>query len=207
VIVAEAGGGLVVIGAVRGHVADVAPLLERLEAIRPRSVGIGLSFDEMTGLVDHFVGRPFEPLVPLTAHETAELVGLVRYGEARVPHPAYVAALGWARERSIPVEALEPNDDQYADLFTRHISYLELVRRTLRERRLARRPPAGATADEYAVTWDRALGPGAGSRAFVAAREATVAAGARRLASRGGPVALVVDRERFDGVVAAIRAG
>jgi hypothetical protein len=206
-VIAEAvrtGGDYLVIGAVRGLVADVPPVIARLEGFAPRAVGVGLSFDEMTGLNDHFVNRSFEPLVPLTPHESAEVHGLNRHGEVRVPHPAYVGVLEWAADHSLPVEALEPSDERYATLFTEHIGYFELVRRTPRERRLARSPPESPDADAYAIAWDTTLSDGRGSRAFLRAREEAVAAGARRLAARAGRVALVVDRERFAGVVAAL---
>ncbi|MCI4336052.1 MAG: hypothetical protein L3K17_02495 [Thermoplasmata archaeon] len=200
----RAGGDYLVLGAVRGLVADGPAVIAKLEGFAPKGIGVGLSFDEMTGLNDHFVHRPFEPLVPLTPHETAEVRGLSRHGEVRVPHPTYVGVLEWAADRSLPVEALEPSDDKYATLFTDHISYFELVRRTLRERKLARAPPESADADAYALTWDGTLSHGRGSRAFLLAREEAVAAGAQRLAARVGRTALVVDRERFDGVVRAL---
>ncbi|HTT35884.1 MAG TPA: hypothetical protein VMH78_08490 [Thermoplasmata archaeon] len=205
-IVADAPGPIRVFGAVRGRVADVAPLLAGLEAFDPKVVGVGLSFDEMTGLTDHFAGRPFEPVVPVTGNETAEIGGLVRFGEVRLPHPAYVGVLEWAKARSVPVEPLEPSDETYATLFATHIGYVELVGRTLRERRLARGPPDAPTADEFAIRWDREVARGKGSRAFIAAREAHVATEAHRLAERSGRTAVVVDRERFDGVLAALRA-
>lgn len=202
----RAGGDFLLVGAVRGFVADTPAVVARLDAFAPRGVGIGLSFDEMTGLTDHFVHRDFEPLVPLTGHETAEVQGLSRLGEVRVPHPTYVGVLEWAQDRHLPVEALEPSDEKYATLFTRHISYFELVRRTLRERNLAREPPESADADSYAVAWDVTLSRGRGSQAFLRARERAMAQGARRLATRVGRTALVVDRERFDGVRAALSA-
>lgn len=200
----RSGGEFLLLGAVRGFVADVPAVQARLDGYAPRGIGLGISFDEMTGLTDHFVARDFEPLVPLTGHEAAEAQGLSRLGEVRVPHPAYVRVLEWAKERSLPVEALEPSDERYAQLFTRHIGYFELVGRTLRERRLARAPPETADADAYALRWDATLSRGRGSRAFLKAREEAIAAGARALSMRVGRTAVVVDRERFDGVLASL---
>lgn len=199
-------GDFLLVGAVRGFAADAPAVIARLDAYAPRGVGVGLSFDEMTGLTDHFVHRDFEPLVPLTGHETAEVQGLSRLGEVRVPHPTYVGVLEWAQDRSLPVEALEPSDERYATLFTRHISYFELVRRTLRERKLARAPPESTDADAYALAWDATLSSGRGSQAFLRARERAIAVGARRLAARVGRTAIVVDRERFEGVRASLTA-
>lgn len=195
-----------VAGAVRGHYPEVGTLLDHLRAFAPRGVGLGISFDELTGLHDHFVQRPAEPLVPLTATETAELLGLARFGEVRVPNPAYLAVLEWAHGETVPVEALEVSDEQYSQLFGDHISYLELVGRTLRERRLTRAPPAAKSADDYALRWEGSVARGGGSQRFLAARTEAIGSAARRLANRFGRVAIVVDRERFDAVVGILRS-
>jgi len=178
--------------------------MARLEAFAPQVVGLGISSDELAGLTDHFVGRAAEPLVPLTASEAAEVKGLSKFGVIRVPNPACVEVLEWARGRGIPVEPLDPTDETYAAMFTEHISYFELLRRTLRERRLSKRPPAAATAEEYVTTWHRTVAGGEGSRSFDAARDDALAENARRLSTRWGRVALVVDRERYDSVLARL---
>ena len=197
----RSGAEFLVLGPVRGLASEVAPLTDGLTAFAPTAVGLGISFEEVTGLRDHFVGAAVEPLVPLTPHEVAEARGLARYGEVRVPNPAALAAIDWATAHEVPVEGLDPSDEQYADLFTDHISYFELVRRTVRERRLTRDPPRVGSAEEYATRWQSTLGGGRGSRAFEAARSSVLVASARRLGERLPRVAVVVDRERFDGIV------
>jgi hypothetical protein len=200
-------GELLLLGPVRGITAEVPPLLARLTTFAPDSIGIGISPDELSGLVEHFVDRPAEPLVSLTGTETAEVRGLGRYGEVRVPNPSLLGVLAWARPRGTPVTGLDPSDAMYADLFSENISYLELVRRTLRERRLTRDPPKPTTADEFAEHWHRTISVGRGSRKFDRARDAEFIVGARTLQAGAARVALVVDRERFDGVLAGLSGG
>jgi len=194
-------GELLLLGPVRGVATEVAPLLARLAEFVPDSIGLGISPDELAGLVEHFVERPAEPLVSLTATETAEVRGLGRYGEVRVPNPSLVGVLAWARSHGTPVAGLDPSDASYADMFAEHISYFELVRRTLRERRLTRDPPTPATPDEFAEHWHRTISHGRGSKKFDRARDAEFLDGARALQAGARRVALVVDRERFEGVL------
>ncbi|MCI4369289.1 MAG: hypothetical protein L3K09_06995 [Thermoplasmata archaeon] len=193
--------GVLVVGAVRGSRKDALELSSRLRAHRPLALGLGISFEELTGLRDYFVGTDTEPLVPLTGNEVAEMRGLVAFGEVSVPNPAYLAALEFAKEQSLPVEAVDPTDDHYANLFTSSIGYLELVRRTLRERRLTRRPPAASSADEYAVNWERESAPGRGSKKFQLERDAAAVDAARRLIRVHPRIALIFDRERFERVL------
>lgn len=192
---------LLVVGPVRGLLAEVPPLLSELTSFAPKAIGLGISFDELTGLRDHFLDTPSEPSVPLTETEVAEVKALSRFGEVRVPNPSMLASLRWASDRAVPVEGVDPSDESYAEMFTDHISYLELVRRTLRERQLTRDPPAAASPEELARAWHARRSPGRGSREFDRAREAAVVDGALRLARNVPSVALVVDRERFEPVV------
>ena len=145
-----------------------------------------------------------DPIVPLTSIETSEVRGLSRFGEVRVPNPVFVELLRWGEERSIPIEALDPSDDRTASLFTEHIGYVELVRRTVKERSVSRKPPTPSTADEYALEWDREVAGGRGSRGFARARDRHLVRGAQRIGAGRSRVAVVVDRERFDLVRALL---
>ena len=195
---------LLLLAPVRGLAAEVPPVLNALESFAPEAVGIGLSGTEMQGLNEYFVVSEAEPVVPLTTAEASEVRGLSRFGEVRVPNPTFVELLGWAQGRGIPVEALDPSDDHTASLFTEHIGYVELVRRTVKERAVSRNPPAPSTPDEYALQWDRAVAGGRGSRDFARARDRHLAHGAQRLGAGRSRVAVVVDRERFESVRALL---
>ncbi len=201
-ISAEVGrsGSVLLVAPVRGLTSEADQAVRALDAFAPSAVGLGLSAEEMRGLVDYFVVAEAEPVVSLTSTEASEVRGLVRFGEVRVPSPAFVDVLRWSRTRSLPVEPLDPDDERSASLFTDHIGYVELVRRTVRERRIAHSPPSASTADEFALAWDREVAGGRGSREFARARDRHFVRGVARLTSRGERVGLVIDRERFDTV-------
>ncbi len=197
--------GYLVLGAVRGLAADaerIGPLLDRFA---PRAVGLSTSADELTGIDEHFGASPTEPLVPLAPGESAEVRGLAHYGEVRVPNPSFSAALAWGRARSVPVEGVDPSDDAYAEMFADRIGYPDLLRRTLAERRLVRHPPRPPTPDEFALEWAAPVNRGSGSVRLLNDKNAVLVENATKLARRAGRIALVVDRERFDGVLYALR--
>ncbi|MGA8542358.1 MAG: hypothetical protein WB947_02270 [Thermoplasmata archaeon] len=196
---------VLLVAPVRGLAAEVPLVLGQVESFAPEVVGLGLSVDEMTALNEYFVLSEADPIVPLTTTETSEVRGLSRFGEVRVPNPTFVELLRWSRGHGIPVEALDPGDDHTASLFTEHIGYVELVRRTVKERAVSRRPPTPATADEFALEWDREVAGGRGSRDFARARDGFLVRGAQRIGAGRSRVAVVVDRERFDLVRALLR--
>ena len=108
--------------------------------------------------------------------------------------------------RTLPAEGLDPSEDETATLFADNIGYLELVRRTVRERNVSRNPPAPDSADEFAVRWDQHVARGRGSRRFAGARDLYLVRSVRRLAATRSRVAVVIDRERFDSVRALFAA-
>jgi len=195
------------IAPVRGLAAEVAPLLAELDRFRPEAVGLGLSAEELRGLVEYFVVASGEPVVPLTPTEVNEVRGLVRFGEVGVPNPSFVETLRWGQARGVPVSPLDPSEAEAAELFAEHIGYLELVRRTVRERRAGRDPPAPATPDAFAVEWEERIGHGGGSRSLARARDAYLGQEAEALGRGRSRIAVLVDRERFDGVRSVLDGG
>ena len=198
---------VVLFGPVRGLEGEAFQLVEAIAALAPDAVGLGLSPEEMRGLVTYFVEAEAEPFVPLTGPESSEVRGLVRFGAVRVPNPSFVEVLRWAAATGTWVGGLDPNDERSASLFTENIGYLELVRRPVAERRVTRAPPTPSTPDEFALSWDRASGKGRGSQAFARARDGHFVREAAELTRTRGRVALVVDRERFDSVRGLLEQG
>jgi len=192
--------GILLIAPVRGLSSEVPKLLSELASLAPAQVGLGLSSGELQSLRDYFVTSEADPVVPLTSNETSEVRGLVRFGEVRVPNPSFVEVLRWAASRGVPTVPLDPDDDHTAALFAQHIGYIELVRRTVRERRVSRSPPTPSSPDEFALQWDREVASGKGSRNFAAARDWFLARQVPTLVATAHPLAVVVDRERFDSV-------
>jgi hypothetical protein len=199
--------GVLLLAPVRGLASEVPRVLTSLEEFAPTRVGLGLSSDELRSLEDYFVVADAEPVVPLTTNETSEVRGLVRFGEVRVPNPAFVEVLRWARTRGIAVEPLDPDDERTAALFAEHIGYFELVRRTVRERRVARSPPAPSSPDEFALAWDREIASGRGSRDFAGARDQYLVGRLPSLTANRSSLAVVVDRERFESIRSLLTQG
>ncbi len=201
------GTPIVLVGAVRGLVAEARRVSRELYDLAPDAVGLALSPEEFRGYREYFVDARAEPVVPLASTEWSEIRGLVRFGEVRVPNPTMVEAIGWAVDRNVPVEPLDPRDDATAEWFTEHIGYVELVRRTLRERGLAHHPPEPASPDEFVAAWEDTIDVGAGSRRYRAAKDAHLVRAATDFARGRSRVALVLDRERLERVHRALATG
>ena len=196
---------VLLIGAVRGLAEEVRPVQSELDAFDPAAVAVSLSPEEAEALTQYFVGTPTEPVVPLSSSEASHAVGLARIADVQVPAPALLSAVDWATSRGRPVVGADPPEDAYAEMFAAHIGYFELVRRTLRERSLVKRPPEVESPEEYALAWDRTMQPGSGSERLAHARDDYAAERIRRLGNAHSTVAFVVDRERFDSFRSTFR--
>ncbi|MCI4349716.1 MAG: hypothetical protein L3J93_05820 [Thermoplasmata archaeon] len=200
----HSGSEFLLLGTVRGLASEVPPLLERLGAFAPDAIALGVSPDELNGVRAYFAHASSEPIVTLAPTESAEVRALAHYGDVRVPNPTVPAVLAWGESHGIPVEPVDPSDDRFAEMFAQQIGYFELVRRTLRERHLARHPPTPPTAEEFALEWGRPPSERGGSSRLILRREESVASSIRVLAQRHARVAVVIDRERFEPLEAAL---
>lgn len=197
---------VVLVGTVRGLHSETYGLVDLLEREPPTALALAVSPEELEGIATYFSDAEAETTIHLVETERSEIQALTRWGEVRVPNPSHVRTIEWAHARGVPIHALDPPDEGAAEMFTANIGYVELVRRTLAEHRLARAPPEADTADEFAIKWDAQLGPGTGSRELTLDRDRFLVAGVRELMRAGGAVTVVLDRERVAQVRALLEA-
>jgi hypothetical protein len=197
---------LTILGVIRGLVSEVPVLEASLTEIRPEALGLALSPEEVQGLRDYFVGKEAEPFVPILGSEAAEIRVLSQFGEVRIPHPGFLAAVAWADAHEVPTIPVDPNEDVYAEMFGSTIGYTELVRRTLRERRLLRKPPHVDSAEGFVLFWDKTLNGRGASRRLAEKRDAAAAAEVQKLRRRHPSVTIVAERERAEGLAEALAA-
>ena len=195
---------VLLVGCVRGLTRESYAFVDILERTAPDRIGVALSPEELAGIAEYFADAEGETTVHLVETEKSEIHALTRWGEVRVPNPSAVRAIEWARAHGVPLHPLDPPDDGAASMFTANIGYVELVRRTLRERKLARQPPTASDPDEFALRWDAALAVGAGSRELARDRDRYLVGEVRRLLPGAARFVVMVDRERFDSVRARL---
>ena len=145
------------VGAVRGPMSEVDPLLGELDSVDPSKVAIQVSPEELRGLEEHFATPLAEPLSLLLDSEIALAEALSAFGEVRLPSPSYVMAMRWAKEKGKDLVALDPNEEDYTNLFLKHMGYLALVRRARAERALKKSPPVTSSSEELVCVWNDKL--------------------------------------------------
>ena len=117
----------------------------------------------------------------------------------------HAAALKRGRAMDIPVEGVDLDDEAYTDVFVKNVSLWALMRQGDRFNKIARKASKAADAASFAVEWDRWENKVKGYARVQRAREEKIAAGIAALAKRHARVVAIVEFERLEGVLQALR--
>jgi hypothetical protein len=163
--------------------------------------GLSVSPEELESL-RRFHG---EPLEPDNVEEQVYMAGLSAWEEPVMPPPCFTAAVREAAARGVRLEALDFDEERYADVYTECVSALELMMQGRAEIRLSKKKFHVSNPVEFVLAWDAEVNHGAGFAALQHQRERQIASRLRELATTGGRVLAVVEVERVRGVLAALR--
>jgi len=129
---------------------------------------------------------------------------LSRYGRTSVPPPDLLASYNISVEENIPLEPLDMNDEEYAEIFTKKVSLISFIRNSRRNKKLVRREFDAPTAEEFVDEWERRYNSMRQFKAIEKAREENMASCLLSLAGKYRRVLAVIPYQRFDSVVSFI---
>lgn len=196
---------VLLVGTVPGFVPDGARVTQAFLAFHPDAVALGVPPEDVRTL-EALAGADPKPVLPEPDDVTARLLELIApFGGTAVPSPDLERATALARERGLPVEALDLDDVAHAQLYTKHVKFRHVVQSNSVKRRLLKDGVQGADAYAVAMAWDAAWTRPKGLRAVEAAREEHLAR--RLLEATAGRQRLlaVVPSVRLDAVVGLVR--
>ncbi len=127
---------------------------------------------------------------------------LAAFGDVELPPPSFSAAVERADARGIEVVALDLDDDEYTDVFVKHVTYWQLVRHSRAVRGIRKLRATGA--EGLVRAWDAKQRSIRGYAVLEHERERKVAASLARLLEAHPRVLAVVDLPLVDGVLAEL---
>lgn len=195
------GGEVVLLGTVHGLVAEAQRVRDAFAQVRPRAVALGVSPEAVAALLRYQKSDEHDPFEDLPDSEVAYSLRLAAFGDVDLPSPDLVAALDLAKAADVPAHGVDLTEEAYVETFTKEVGAWALLRYGRVQRGLAKRPPQAADPRAFSLAWDAKLRRIKGIARVEDAREERIAKGACSLAAAaGGPVLLVVDAAREDGV-------
>lgn len=111
---------------IKGLIRDGNSLRDALRVHTPDQISVSLSPEEVEGM-KAFLDDPFE--MNLSDFEIVYGLRLSVYGEIMTPSPCYIEIIKYAKENSIPVEALDLNEYDFSRAYTQHVKTFTLIDR------------------------------------------------------------------------------
>jgi len=196
------GAKLLLISVVKGVEANREYVVKELEGFSPEIIALAVSPEELEGLL-HIEELDLGEFA-LSDYEEIYVEKLRAYSRVVFPPPAYTASSLFARENRIPVTSLDVNERLFSELYVSLVGTPDLVRHSLRKKRLKRKRFRADSPEEFALLWDREVNALQGFSMLTKRREDYMARRIRELAGKYDRIAAVVEVERAAGLLSRL---
>ncbi|MGC8610680.1 MAG: hypothetical protein ACP5LM_04945, partial [Thermoplasmata archaeon] len=140
------GKRIIFFGTVRGVAYEIEELDRIFSENKIEIILLGISPEELDGL-KKYIEKPFD--IDLTDYELIWGLKLKELTKVKLPVPSYYHALVYAMKNNIDVIAIDMNDEDYANAFTKNVSFFDLLRHSLRKNRILKRRFRSKTPEEF----------------------------------------------------------
>ncbi|MFQ5838566.1 MAG: hypothetical protein ACE5HJ_07260 [Thermoplasmata archaeon] len=181
---------------IKGLVSEAKMVREHLQSAQFDAVALSISPEEL----DVIFSNPSVRAPPSSTEEEVYMRELKRFGPVKKPPPCFVEAVRIGRSQGLECFPLDMNEEEFTELYCREVSGLELIRYSLRLKKLTRSSFQAETPDDFVLQFDAFLNWLRGHRRVEETREAHISASIASLCSQGFRPLVLVELERFDGV-------
>lgn len=193
---------LVLLPVVKGLVSEGDAVVQAYEEIAPEAIAVSVSREELIGLRNREDYDKYEP----SDLEIIYQAFLERFGEMRLPPPAYVKALDLSESKGTPILPLDMNDEVYTEAYCNNVGTGDMIRESLFARRATGKKFDLSSPCAFARSWDARVNKAKGFRGLENERERHMAAALRDLAKIYRNILAVVECERSEGVLRVLEA-
>ena len=198
------GSVLLFISVARGLDTNRDYVLEELEAFSPDIIALSVSPEELEGLL-HMDELDMDEFA-LSDYEEMYVEKLRSYSKVVFPPPAYTVSASFARRNRIPLTSLDVNERLFSELYVSLVSTKDLIRHSLRKKRLKKKRFQAEGPEEFAVLWDREVNSLSGFARMAERREEYMARRIGQISKKYGRIAAVVEVERASGVLSRLKS-
>lgn len=181
-----------------GLTSEIAKVSKVYNKIKPDVMALQISEEELEGLRSVVNGEEYDYF--LSNYEEIYARKLASFGEVKVPPPCYERALKLSVDNDIPIIPIDMDDVYYADVFCESISGWDLIRHSLRVKRLRKKRFKAKTAEEFIFEWDREINKLKGFRTLESKREEHMARELLRLSKKHNRILCIMEMQRVEGV-------
>ncbi|MCD6147393.1 MAG: hypothetical protein J7J34_05270 [Thermoplasmata archaeon] len=167
------------------------------EEINPGCIALGIPKEDIA-TIKKFVDDGIE--FDMLPEQKRFFEILSHYGKVSIPPPDLVALYKLSEEKGVDLEAIDMDDEHYADVFTKKVSLINFIRNSRRNKKLLKREFDFHSAEEFVEEWEKRYNSMKSFRAIEKAREENMASRLLSLSDRYEKILAVVPYQRFDGI-------
>ncbi|MEK6851226.1 MAG: hypothetical protein AABY30_01665, partial [Candidatus Thermoplasmatota archaeon] len=135
---------------VRGLVPEGERVRRTIEELSPEAVALTVGREELETLIAYDgADHP-----PANWEEEVYVAGLEAWGPVKKPPPCFVEAVRAAKERGVPLRALDFNDEDYTEEYVNRIGTVDLLIHTRLEKKVAKHRWTATTPEEFVMEFD-----------------------------------------------------
>jgi hypothetical protein len=181
---------------VKGLVSEGDGVAKAYDEIRPDVIALSISREELAGLRNREDYDKYEP----SDLEIVYQAFLEKFGEVRLPPPAYVIALELSETKGTPIVPLDMSDEVYTEAYCDNVSTGDMIKESFFARRATGKQYDLSSPAAFAISWDKRVNKAKGFRELELARERHMAAALRNLSRNYHNILALVECERAEGV-------
>lgn len=193
---------LVLLPVVKGLVSEGDAVTKAYEDIAPDVIAVSVSREELVALRVREDYDKYEP----SDLEIIYQAFLEKFGEVRLPPPAYVRALELSEQKGTTIVPLDMNNEVYTEAYCEHVGTGDMIRESFFARQATGKKYDLSNACAFARSWDAKVNKAKGFRKLEIDREKHMAEALRNLAKRYRNILAVVECERSEGVLRALES-
>jgi hypothetical protein len=193
---------LALLPVVKGLVSEGDAVVQAYEEFAPDVIAVSVSREELIGLRTREDYDKYEP----SDLEIIYQAFLEKFGEMRIPPPAYVKALDISESRGTPIVPLDMNDEVYTEAYCDNVGTGDMIRESFFARQATGKKFDLSSPCAFARSWDARVNKAKGFRQLENEREKHMAAALRDLAKIYRNILAVVECERSEGVLRVLEA-
>ncbi len=193
------GSKIYIFGVVKGLVSEAERLEKIVKNLKFDIGALPISKEEKEGLKEFMKREDLETDIEPSKPEKVYAEKLKKFGEVSLPPPSYTFFMDYCLENDIEIEALDMDEEHYTMAYCDHVTGIQWIRQTLREKGLRRKKIEADNPADFAIEWDQFINKLKGFQELEAHREKVMAKNIDRLSERGDMVVLL-EEERIEGV-------
>jgi pheromone shutdown protein TraB len=186
------------LGTVHGLKSEGERVRAAFDDVHPNCLAVGIPKEDIETLKACTSGEiDFEP----SEYQIRYFNCLTTFGEVRIPPADLVAAYLLAEEYNVPLETLDLGDEQYAQLFTKNISILGLLRSSRKNKKAWKQEFLAENPEAFAIEWDKFINASKQFKTIEKERERHMAERLFEVAKQYDRILAVLPYPRFDGIL------